>query len=31
VVVDLAHGAHGLEAFVHVVVAVEDEVDPAGD
>jgi hypothetical protein len=30
-VVDVAHGAHRLEALVDVVVAVEDQVDPTGD
>jgi hypothetical protein len=31
VVVDVAHGVHGLEALIGVVVAVEDQVDPASD
>jgi hypothetical protein len=31
VVVDVAHGVHGLEALIGVVVAVEDQVDPAND
>jgi hypothetical protein len=29
--VDVAHGPHGLEALIDVVVAVEDQVDAAGD